>query len=142
MPASQPIASMIVTAAQRASLTAADFSASTPYNAALESVSFLCGVKCVYKHSAAGPHYLELYADIAAGTPTEAPIWTMDVAPINQAAPTAGRPPTYDAFPYPIAVNRLDVVFVDKPWGASARTFFKPSSDINVILLYYPSTFV
>jgi hypothetical protein len=147
MGASQPIASMIVTAAQRKVLTAADFQAGTPFHARISNVAFINGIAVIYQHSSAGPHYLELSPDSAKtsiAVPTDTPLWSFPTWPINQASP-ASHYQLDDRdihwFP-PLAASQVDLYWIDKTFGAAARTPFKPSGDILVIVSYYPTLFI
>lgn len=141
MSAAQPYMSMIAAAATRYVLTAGDFAAGSPFNAAIEDLRFVTGVTVIYKHSAAGPHYLSLLPDIAGGSPTVDPLDELEVAPSNQAAPTGGACLRRASWLPPLACSRLDIVFADKTWEAAGRAFFKPSSDILVVVYGYPSRF-
>lgn len=138
MPTPQPLASFLLTAATRYILTAADFSASAPYNAAIEDIRYVCGITVHFTHSSAGPYFLSLLPDIASGSPTEAPVDEIEVTP---GTPSADWLPRRREWLPPLTSSRLDIVFADKFWGASGLNYFKPDGDISVIVHAYPSKF-
>jgi uncharacterized protein YbjT (DUF2867 family) len=137
----QPYFSMIAAAAQRYVLTAADFDAVT-FEASIEDLRFISGVEVVYLHSSAGPHYLDLLPDFAGGTPVDAPLAELEVSPSNQtpAAATGATDRRFSWLPA-ISASRVDIAFCSETWLAAGRTYFKPSSDILVIVYGYPSRF-
>lgn len=146
MGAASPIASIICTAAQRKVLTAADFQAGSPHYARITGLAFVMGIEWSYDHSSGARHFLELSPDQAKttiGSPTDTPFIVLPTWPLNQAP--GSFPKVEDIpfrnWPYPIACSQLDLYFCTARYPTTSRTF-KPSGDIIVTVLYYPSLFV
>jgi hypothetical protein len=141
----QPIASVLMTAAQRAVLTAADFQAGAPMHARITNIAFVSGIEISYDHSAAGPHYLELSPDnskTAIAVPLDKPFVDIPVWPMNQAVPAShtASEPNRNWLP-PFACSQLDLYFRTNRFPNTSG-WFKPSGDIIVTVWYYPSVFV
>lgn len=146
MGAPQPLCSIIATALQRKVLTAADFAGGGAFHARISNMAFLAGIEWSYEHSSGARHFLELSPDnakTAIAVPTDSIFFDLPTWPLNQAPPSTPKPedvPFRNWMP-PVACSQLDLYFRTNRFPNTSG-WFKPSGDIIVTVLYYPSLFV